>query len=105
MTCHRPRQHHPEQRINSHRDVNGPAAILLPEHPTPQNINDNSNINLVDCSQRFDRCRVVHVASAVNITHTYIGDLTVDLVAPNGTPSICGTFGRQCGQNIVRTFP
>jgi len=74
------------------------------QNTTPQNINDNSTINSLITVSGLTGAAPATLKVAVNIKHTFIGDLTVDLFAPNGTRFNLWNRAGGSADNIVRTF-
>jgi lysyl endopeptidase len=68
------------------------------------NIADNSTIeSTIAVSGRSGNASAA-LQVAVNITHTYKGDLKVDLIAPNGTVYVLHNRSGGSADNIVQTF-
>ncbi len=74
------------------------------QNTTSQAINDFQTITSSIVVSGLTGSGPSNLQVAVNITHTYIGDLTVDLIAPNG--STVRLWNRTGGgtHNIVQTF-
>jgi len=71
---------------------------------TPQAIADNSTINsTITVSGRTGNASAT-TPVAVNITHTYKGDLVVTLLAPDGSPYVLHNRTGGSADNIVQTF-
>lgn len=69
---------------------------------TPKPINDNSTINSV--VNITDAYCIGDVNVEINISHTYIGDLIVDLMSPGGTVVRLHNRTGGTAENIVQTY-
>ncbi|MGY0231952.1 proprotein convertase P-domain-containing protein [Longispora urticae] len=83
--------------------VNGPAGCAA-TNPTDVTIVDNatveSSVTISGCSGNAGATSTV----AVNIVHTYIGDLVVNLVAPDGSAYILHNGTGGSADNINQTY-
>ena len=75
-------------------DVQATPALAIPD--AGQTV--VSTINVTDQGTLND------LRVSVNITHTYIGDLRVDLVAPDGTAVVLHANSGGSADNLVRTY-
>ena len=75
-------------------DVQATPALAIPD--TGQAV--VSTINVAEAGTLND------LRVGVNITHTYIGDLRVDLVAPDGTAVVLHANSGGSADNLVRTY-
>ncbi|MGH3734267.1 MAG: S8 family peptidase [Micromonosporaceae bacterium] len=71
------------------------ADVAISDHTTV-----NSPITISDCTGNASATATVDV----NIQHTYIGDLTVSLVAPDGTAYTLHNRAGGSADNIVKTY-
>ena len=62
------------------------------------------NINKTDTITISDSDTVTYVSVSVNITHNYISDLKVELIAPDGTARVLHDRGGGSDDNIVKTY-
>jgi carboxypeptidase D len=83
-------------------DVGSPTCETLPAVDVPQAINDNSTTT----SQLVvgTDVELADVQVALDISHTYIGDLIVTLTSPTGTPVVLHNRGGGSTHDIVGTY-
>jgi Zn-dependent metalloprotease len=83
--------------------VNGPPGCTA-TNPTDVTISDNATVNspvtISGCARNASATSTV----AVNIVHTYVGDLVVSLVAPDGTVYTLRSRTGGSADNINATF-
>lgn len=70
----------------------------------PFSIPDNNTTGITSNLAIADSGAIISVSCAVNITHTYIGDLTVSLIHPDNTTSILHNKTGGSADNIVQTY-
>jgi subtilisin-like proprotein convertase family protein len=73
-------------------------------HNTPMAIGDNTTINSTIAVSGVTGAASATLKVPVNITHTYQGDLKIDLIAPNGTVFPIWNRTGAGTDNIVQTF-
>ncbi len=71
---------------------------------TPISIPDNNSTGIVSYINVPDSATVTEFQVTVNITHTYIGDLIVTLVAPNGSTVTLSNREGGSADNIYQTY-
>ncbi len=83
-------------------DVGGPACHSEPSDDTPQAINDYSTTY----SQVIypDPVTIAEVRVPVDISHTYIGDLEIQLLSPSGTHVMLHNRSGGSANDIVGTY-
>jgi subtilisin-like proprotein convertase family protein len=83
-------------------DIGGPLCHAEPAGDVPQLINDNSTTS----SQLIhpEAMTIAEARVAVDITHTYIGDLELDLVSPSGTHVLLHNRSGGSAHDIVGTY-
>lgn len=83
------------------------CGVSVTETSTPAApIPDANSTGVSDQIAIASACTLVGVTVDVNITHTYIGDLTLTLTAPDGSTSV--VLHNQSGggnQNIIGNYP
>ena len=95
-------------KVNAFRAVqaatgsNGERRIDI-EQDTPLDIPDASTPILSPIQVNEDG-RIIELRLQVNITHTFIGDLRVDLIAPDGTGLVLHNNTGGSANNLVRTY-
>ena len=81
------------------------SAVQTYTNTTDYAIADNATVNSpITVSGRTGNGSAT-TAVAVNIVHTYKGDLKVDLIAPDGTVYVLHNRAGGSADNIVQTFP
>jgi subtilisin-like proprotein convertase family protein len=81
--------------------VGGAGAHAYPSTDTPRNIPDNSTISSPIAVVNPGTVSDVNVS--LNATHTYDGDLQIDLVGPNGTRVALSSRNGGAADNYVNT--
>ncbi|MBX3712527.1 MAG: proprotein convertase P-domain-containing protein [Lysobacter sp.] len=82
----------------------GGGGVQTYSNPTDYAINDNSTVESpISVSGRSGNASST-TPVAVNIVHTYIGDLKVDLVAPDGSVYVLHNRSGGSADNIVQTY-
>nr|AYM53860.1 secreted serine protease subtilisin family protein [Kofleria flava] len=71
---------------------------------TPVSIPDNNQTGISSTLNIADDIAIFEFAVAVNITHTFIGDLVVELVSPAGTVSVLHNQAGGSADNLNATF-
>jgi subtilase family serine protease len=84
--------------------VTPPPANKFFQNTTPQTINDLSTINSTIAVSGLTGPGPTNLQVAVNITHTFRGDLKVDLIAPNGATATLSNRVGGSADNIIMTF-
>jgi subtilisin-like proprotein convertase family protein/subtilisin family serine protease len=87
------------------RNGSGPNAHVVTRASTPGTaIPDNQSAGIRDSINIPDSGTLASVKVTVDITHTYIGDLRVTLIAPWGEAMVLHDRNGGNGDNIKRTF-
>jgi subtilase family serine protease len=81
-----------------------PPANKFFQNTTVQTINDLSTINSTIAVSGLTGPGPTNLQVAVNITHTFRGDLKVDLIAPNGATATLSNRAGGSADNIIMTF-
>jgi serine protease len=82
----------------------GAVSISLPSTDTPISIPDNSPAGITSTLAVAQSASILELSVEVNITHTYIGDLVVTLVAPGGQSFVLHNRAGGGTDNLHQTF-
>ena len=85
-------------------DDNNPTAHTYTSADTPISIPDNNSTGIESSIYVADSATVTEFKVTVDITHTYIGDLIVTLVAPNGATATLSNKEGGSADNIHKTW-
>ncbi|HTE54307.1 MAG TPA: S8 family serine peptidase [Kofleriaceae bacterium] len=83
----------------------GNSDSTFPSTDTPIDIPDNTPAGISSTINVADDVQITGLGVEVNITHTFIGDLIVSLVAPDGTTVVLHNRTGGAADDIHETFP
>ena len=90
--------------VNKSVTVGSSGGTQTYTNTTDYTINDNATVNSPITVSGRTGSGSATTPVAVNIVHTYKGDLKVDLVAPDGSVYVLHNYAGGSADNIVQTF-
>ena len=82
----------------------GNSSVTYPSTDTPRAIPDNDSTGMTSAVVVAESFPITTLTAEVHITHPWIGDLTVELVAPNGTAVMLHNQDGGSSDDIHRTY-